>query len=168
MKIKTFISGLALLMFVCLSAQTQIASASGTSTADLLILAEGNNTMAQRILGERYTAGTDGATRDLNQAAFWFTKAADNGDTKALQYLGYVHGQGLGVPQDWVQAHMWFSLVVAASSKKITLQDKEIADQNRKFAETKMTPKQVEEAQAMASEWLAKHKPADQTATLKN
>lgn len=168
MKIKTLISSLALLLFVCLSAQTQIASASGTSTADLLILAEGENTMAQRMLGERYATGTEGVTLDLKQAAFWFTKAADNGDTTALQYLGLAHAQGLGVPQDWVQAHMWFSLVASSSSRKIQPQDKELAEHNRKFAETKMTPKQIEEAQALASEWLAKHKQTSPTATLKN
>lgn len=161
-------SSLVLSLFILLSAQTQTASASGTSTSDLLVLAEGNNTMAQRILGERYALGIEGVTQDLNQAVFWLKKAADKGDAEAQYYLGYMYGQGLGVTQDWVQAHMWYSLVGTVSRKKIAAQDKEQAEQNRKIAEANMTPKQIEEAQALASEWLAKYKRAGQMATLKN
>ncbi len=168
MKLNSLMSSLALSLFVILSAQTQIATASGTSTSDLLVLAEGDNTMAQRILGERYALGIEGVTQDMDQAVFWFKKAANKGDAEAQQYLGYAYGRGLGVPQDWVQAHMWFSLVGKASRKKIAPQDKELAELNRKFAETNMTPKQIEEAQALASEWLANHKRSDQMATLQN
>lgn len=168
MKIKKLTSGLALSLFIGLSVQAQIASASGTSTADLLVLAEGNNTMAQRTLGERYAMGTKDVNQDLEQAAFWFTKVADKGDAQAQQYLGFAYSRGLGVPQDWVQAHMWLSLAGAASKKKLAPQDKELVEQTRKFAETKMTPKQIEEAQALVNEWLEKHKLPDQMATIKN
>lgn len=168
MKIKTLVSALVLSLFVCLSAQMQIASASGMSTSDLLVLAEGDNTMAQRTLGKRYALGIEGVAKDLNQAVFWYKKAADRNDAEAQYYLGQMYRQGLGVPQDWVQAHMWFSLAGAASRKEIAPQNKELAEQNRKFTETNMTPKQIEEAQALASEWLAKHKRSDQMATLQN
>lgn len=168
MKTKTLLSILALFLFVSLSVQTQSASASGMSTGDLLVLAEGDNTMAQRTLGKRYASGIEGVTQDLNQAVFWYTKAADKGDAEALQYLGYAYGRGLGVPQDWVQAHMWFNIAGTASMKKISPQAREIAERSRVFAETNMTPKQIEEAQALANEWLAKHKLPDQLATIKN
>ena len=62
--------------------------------------------------------------------------------------------------QDLVQAHKWFSLV-KTQSKELT----ELAENNRKVAEAKMTPKQIEEAQALAIEWLAKHKQPDQPVT---
>ncbi len=124
--------------------------------------------MAQRILGERYALGIEGVTQDMNQAVFWLKKAADKGDAEAQYYLGYMYGRGLGITQDWVQAHMWFSLVGTASRKKIAAQDKELAEQNRKLAETNMTPKQIEEAQALASDWLAKHKRSDQMTTFQN
>ncbi len=168
MKIKTLMSILALPLFAILSAQTPTASASGTSTSDLLVLAEGDNTMAQRILGERYALGIEGVAQDMNQAVFWLKKAADKSDAEAQYYLGNMYGRGLGVTQDWVQAHMWFSLVGTASIKKIAAQDKELAEQGRKFAEANMTPKQIEEARALASEWLANHKRSDQMATIKN
>ena len=168
MKINLLMSSLALSLFVGLTAQAPVVSASGTSTADLLVLAEGDNTMAQRTLGERYALGIEGVTQDLNQAVFWYKKAADKGDTEALQYLGYAYGQGLGVPQDWVQAHMWFSLVGTASRKKVAPQHKELAERNRKLVETKMTPKQIEEAQALASDWMEKHKRPGPVATIQN
>lgn len=168
MKINLLIPSLALFLFVSLSVQTPIASASGMSTGDLLALAEGDNTMAQRTLGERYASGSEGVTKDLVQAVFWFKKAADKGDAGAQQSLGYAYGRGLGVSQDWVQAHMWFSLVGMTSRKKIAPQVKELAEQNRKYTETKMTPQQIEEAKALANEWLEKHKRTDQVATLQN
>ena len=168
MKIKKLVSGLALSLFIGLSAQAQIASASGTSTADLLVLAEGDNTMAQRTLGERYAMGIKDVNQDLEQAVFWFKKAADKGDAVAQQYLGYAYSRGLGVQQDWIQAHMWYSVVGAISKKKIAPQDKELAEQGRNLAETRMTPRQIEEAHTMASEWLEKHKRPGQMANLKD
>lgn len=167
MKIKKLMSGLALSLFIGLFMQAQIASASGTSSADLMILAEGGNTMAQRTLGERYAMGVKDVTQDLEQAAFWFGKAADKGDAVAQQYLGHAYSRGLGVQQDWVQAHMWFSLV-GTSKKKIAPQNKAMAEQSRKLIETKMTPKQIEEAQALASAWQEKHKQSGPMANLQN
>ena len=168
MKIKIWMSALALSLFVSLAVQTQIASATGMAIPELLALAEADNTMAQKALGKRYALGSEDVTRDLSQAVFWYTKAADKGDAEAQQYLGYAYGRGLGVPQDWVQAHMWFNLVGKVSRKKVAPQEKEQAEQNRKFVETKMTLKQIEEAQTMANEWLEKHKLPGQMATIQD
>lgn len=147
-----------LFILICLSVQTQSAFASGTATADLMILAEGGNSMAQRILGERFAMGTEGVNKDMNQAIFWWQKAADKGDTAAQYYLGQMYQQGVVVPQDRVQSYMWFSL--AGSSRKETaaaLQNKKLAETNKKAVAANMTPKQIKEAQALAQEWLAQH-----------
>lgn len=148
-----------LFIAACLSMQMQGAMASGTSTEDLLELAEGNNTMAQRILGERYAMGTDGVTKDVGQAISWWQKAADKGDTRSQNYLGQIYSQGEAVPQDMVQAHMWFSLAEKSTRKKSAsaLRYKKQAEANRKAAEAGMTPEQIKAAQALAQEWLAKH-----------
>ena len=164
MKIKTWLPVLAFSLFAGLSMQAQIASATGMTTPDLLALAETDNTMAQRMLGKRYALGGEDVAKDLEQAVFWYRKAAEKGNAEAQQYLGYAYGRGLGVAQDWVQAHMWFSLVLAPN-KRITPQSKAQAEKSIKFAETNMTPAQIEEAQALAEEWLAKHKPPEQTAS---
>ena len=161
MKTHTLILRLAasLLTAFCLSVSTHSALASGTSTTDLKVLADGGNSMSQRILGERFAMGTEGVTKDMNQAIFWWQKAADQGDTVAQYNLGQVYFKGAGVQQDLIQAHMWFSL--AASSGKGTIsaqQRKKLAESNRKSSEANMTHKQIEEAQALTQEWLAKHK----------
>ena len=161
MKINIFLSRLiaSLFIFACLSMQVQSATASGMSTEDLLELAEGNSTMAQRILGERYAMGTDGVTRDMDQAVSWWQKAADKGDAQSQNYLGQAYSQGEGIAQDLVQAHMWFSLAETSNRKKTpaALQHKKEAENNRKAAEANMTPEQIKTAQALAQEWREKH-----------
>jgi hypothetical protein len=61
----------------------------------------------------------------------------------------YVDGHG--VPQDYVQAHMWFNLAGASGVAK--------ALKNRDTVAAKMTPAQIAEAQRLAREW----KPAKQS-----
>ena len=59
----------------------------------------------------------------------------------------YVNGEG--VPQDYVQAHMWFNLAAAQGNAK--------AVGNRDIAAKKMTPAQIAEAQQLARDWIAAH-----------
>ena len=56
---------------------------------------------------------------------------------------------GEGVPQDYVQAHMWFNL---AASKR-----NENGRKNRDIIAKKMTPADISKAQRLAREWLEKH-----------
>ncbi len=53
------------------------------------------------------------------------------------------------MPQDYVQAHMWFNLTAAQGDKD--------AAKNRDIVESKMTPADVSEAQRLAREWMEKH-----------
>lgn len=55
-----------------------------------------------------YLVGKDGP-RDPVQAAYWFKKAADQGDPGAQNELGYLYIWGLGVPRDEEQAFRWFA-----------------------------------------------------------
>ena len=55
----------------------------------------------------------------------------------------YYHGQG--VPQDYIQAHMWWNL--AAS------QGNEWASRYRENLAKSMTPDQIAEARKLAREW---------------
>jgi TPR repeat protein len=67
----------------------------------------------------------------------------------AQAYLGILYKRGEGVPQDYVQAHMWFNLAASHEnmSGAVELRD-EIA--------SKMTPAQIAEAQKLAREWKPK------------
>ncbi|WP_347340255.1 hypothetical protein [Bradyrhizobium cytisi] len=62
-----------------------------------------------------------------------------------------MYAEGRGVPQDYVPAHMWFSLSAAQGEKKA-------AKTLIEMAERRMTPAQIAEAQKLARDW----KPAKQ------
>ena len=64
---------------------------------------------------------------------------------------------GDGVPQDYVQAHMWVNL--AASRFAVSQVGRERAIKSRDLVAAKMTPAQIAEAQKLAREWKPKPKP---------
>lgn len=135
------------------------ALASGTSTADLMVLAERGSSLAQRTLGKRFATGTKGATKDMGQAIYWWKMAADNGDPMAQFNLGMAYLQGAGTSQDRVRAHMWLSLAAASGKMTVSGQhSKKIAESEKKAIEADMVPGQIEESQALAQAWLAQHK----------
>lgn len=63
-----------------------------------------------------------------------------------------MYGDGRGVLQDYIQAHMWFNLAAAGSGDD----DREMAVRNRDLAAEKMTSEQITEAQRLAREWQPK------------
>jgi TPR repeat protein len=150
----------ALLLFTAsLSAPWHDALASGTSTADLLVLAERGSAVAQRTLGERFATGTKGASKDMERAVYWWQRAADKGDAMAQYNLGMAHLLGAGVPQDSVKAHMWLSLSEASARETVSArQGRMLAGSERKAMEAAMQPKQIEESVALAQLWLAQHR----------
>ncbi|MEC4687440.1 MAG: SEL1-like repeat protein, partial [Nitrospirota bacterium] len=70
------------------------------------------------------------------------------GNAKAQFNLGGMYLGGRGVPQDYVQAHMWVNLAAA--------QGLEAARNNRDRASKQMPPAQLAEAQRLAREWKPK------------
>ena len=116
-------------------------------------LADEGNARAQFSLGRMYYIG-QGVQRDNAQADAWFRKAADQGFAYAQFDLGVAYEDGgLGVPQDYALALMWFNL---ASSPATNADLRQMAVQNRDQVAAKMTPDQIAEAQRMASEWKPK------------
>jgi TPR repeat protein len=62
--------------------------------------------------------------------------------------LGYLYSKGLGVLQDYVEAHMWLNLGgVNGDATSIEARD---------FVAKRMTPGQIAEAQRRAREWKPK------------
>ena len=78
---------------------------------------------------------------------------AKQGNAKAQNNLGGMYGNGQGVTQDYVQAHMWYNLAV---SKSPPGKDRNKAVKNRNAVAKVMTPAQISEAQKLAREWKAK------------
>ena len=79
----------------------------------------------------------------------WFSLAAEQGYADAQTGLGVMHGTGQGVPEDYVRAHMWFNLSASTGHEN--------AIKNRDIVAKKMTPSQIEEAQKLARECVAKN-----------
>ena len=76
---------------------------------------------------------------------------ATQGHAKAQLSLGYVYSLGQGVPQNYVRAHMWYSL----SASLLRGVFGKIAIENRNTVAAMMTPAQIAQAQEMASKCLA-------------
>ncbi len=85
--------------------------------------------------------------RDYAEAGRWYRQAAEQGDVRAQFRLSVMYREGQGVPQDYVQAHLWFSLAAA--------QGHEDARTLRDLLAEKMTTAQIAEAQRLAREWKA-------------
>ena len=78
-----------------------------------------------------------------------FRPLAEQGDADGQNLLAAAHASGRGVPQDYVQAHMWLNLSAAQGS--------ETASNERDIIAERMTPAQIAEAQHLAREWTEKH-----------
>ncbi len=83
----------------------------------------------------------------------WYRKAAEQGNDSAQFNLGVMYTKGRGVPQDYVQAHMWYNLAAAGSPPG---EDRDSAAKNRDIVAERMTPAQIAEAQRLAREWKPK------------
>ncbi len=79
--------------------------------------------------------------------------AADQGDTNAQYNLGINYANGQGVPQDDVQAYMWFNLSTSIS----TGNTRENAAEARDEVARRLTAAQRAEAQRLAREWDEAH-----------
>ena len=86
--------------------------------------------------------------QDHAEAARWYRKAADQGYVNAQNNLGVMYQSGQGVPQDIVQAYMWWDLAAAGVLNSRL---------NRDIVAERMTPAQIAEAQRLAREWMEKH-----------
>ncbi|MGA8963035.1 MAG: hypothetical protein WB525_00965, partial [Pseudolabrys sp.] len=79
--------------------------------------------------------------RDYSTAVRLVRPLAEQGDANAQYNLGVFYDNGLGVPQDKVRAHMWFSLSAA--------QGRDGAAAFRDLIARRMTPAQIAEAQKL-------------------
>ena len=110
--------------------------------------AEQGYAKAQYNLGLMYNNGK-GVVQDYKEAVKWYTKAAEQGFASAQYNLGLMYVMGQGVAQDYNSAHMWFNIAAANGDSD--------AVKGRDIVAKEMTPSQIEKAQDMAREWMAKH-----------
>lgn len=85
--------------------------------------------------------------RDYAAALRAFSSAAAAGDADAQYMLGRLYADGSGVLQNFIDAHVWYSLAAA--------QGQRFAAVNRELLAARMTPEQVAEAQRRAAAGIA-------------
>jgi TPR repeat protein len=78
---------------------------------------------------------------------------AEQGNAAAQVKIGWLYNNGLGVPQDYLQAHMWLSLAASGTTDAAA---RDMAIKNRDLVAAKMTSTQIAEAQKMAREMAPK------------
>ena len=82
---------------------------------------------------------------NVEEAVGQWRSAADAGDRRAMLALGLLYVQGLGVLQDYVEAHKWLNLA-ASRGEAAALKE-------RDAVAAKMTPEERAEAQKLARAW---------------
>jgi uncharacterized protein len=107
---------------------------------------------AQFNLAKNYETGRAGYKKDFAEAERWYRQAAEQGDPFAQASLAILYRFGKGVPQDYVQAFMWFHL----AASQTTGGDQESIAELRDATAARMTLEQVEEAKRRAGEWKPK------------
>jgi hypothetical protein len=121
------------------------------------LAAERGHTNAQKNLGWMYY----GVRQDFATAMKWYTTAAEQESVNAQYYLGLMYYNGDGVLQDYVYAHMWWNIAASSGNRHLPRQRSlpvhKTALKNRDMVAKEMTPSQIEEAQALARECVAKN-----------
>jgi len=111
------------------------------------LAAEQGDADAQNNLGSMYENG-QGVPQDYNEAEKWYRLAAEQGHALAQYFLGVMYENGQGVPQDLIRALMWFNIAEANGDDDAREAKDDIAK--------KMTPAQIEKAEALAQECVRK------------
>lgn len=126
-----------------------------TAVKELRMQAHMANSMAPYEMARMYMDGTAAKShaQDYGKAARWFRLAAQQGMPVAQIELGKLYEQGLGVPQDYVTAHMWFNVATSLLSNIYVEGDRVDAARRRDAVAANMTPEQVAEAQSLARDW---------------
>jgi len=93
-----------------------------------------------------------GRPRDMEQAAGWYRKAAEQGDVGAQATLGLLYSLGQGVAKSDVEAYFWVALAASVKGPK-----QEQYAQNRQLIGTHITTDELEEVQERVAKWQAAH-----------
>jgi TPR repeat protein len=92
---------------------------------------------------------------DYKTASRLWRTLAEQGLAMAQLNLGIMYAKGNGVPQDYVQAHMWLNLA-AARFPASDAENLNVAVGTLDIVASRMTPAQIAEAQKLAREWKPK------------
>jgi len=83
------------------------------------------------------------------EAARYYRMAAEGGFVQAMSSLAYVTYRGIGVEEDLVEGYMWYAIANELGDLSALSDRDDLGD--------KLSPDQLQTAQAMAAEWLEAH-----------
>jgi putative methionine-R-sulfoxide reductase with GAF domain len=132
-------------------------SADTATLPQLRQLAAQGDAAAENALGLLYSTGDDKqrVPRNENEAARWFTKAAENGNIPAQSKLGSLYWGGRGLPQDPNRAYFWTVLARASGDDA----SKVLAP----FIAARLTMPQRTAIEQQAEQWLQQHETRKQS-----
>jgi len=107
-------SVVALGIVAALALAARAATTPGPDLAQLISLAQGGDAKARMALAYRYRDG-DGVERDYAEAIRWAHLVADQGDAGAMDFVGWMFFQGLGVEPSAEIALGYFKAAAAES-----------------------------------------------------
>ena len=110
--------------------------------AEWLPLAEQGDVYAQNSLGVLYLGIMSSDGKDGGQAMKLYSLAAEQGEAGAQFALGWMFLAGMGVPQDFTTAYMWFNLASSNGDAD--------GGRFRDIVAADMTPAAITEAQRRA------------------
>ena len=125
------------------------------------LAAEQGHADAQLNLGRMYYKG-QGVPQDEKTAGKWITLAAEQGHVSAQAILSTMYTSGRGVIGDYVYAHMWGSIAV---SRGLPAEIHSLIMTLMPVVAKEMTPAQIEKAEKLASECIAKQYKGCQSTT---
>ena len=105
--------------------------------------------IGQKNLGIRRLTGKP-VPRNLAEALASYHEAAEQGNADAQHNLGMMFANGMGVPQDYVQAIQWFLIAQINGASVDTTR-------NLHMVESNATPTQRSQAQINAQQWRRTH-----------
>ena len=111
--------------------------------------AETGNAAAQGVLCFLYTEGY-GVPRSWQEAAFWCERAAEQGNVQAQYMFGLLYNKGHGVPENYILAYKWLNLAASRASGPKKEYSFRMRNNNSPY---KMSPGQIERAQALSLAW---------------
>jgi TPR repeat protein len=112
------------------------------------------------VMNYRFDVSSHAGRRNAVEAVAWYRRAAEQGHPDAQADLAKAYAEGIGVPQDSVEAYKWYDLAAANVPAPRGKQNFETirADRikQRNVLARRMTRAQIAEAQRLAREWQPK------------
>ena len=108
MKIATLPATLSALLALSLLSLPHAAAGESARLLECRENAAKGDASAMTDIGVAYFNGTDGVGQDRAEGLKWFKKGAAAGNENAMNNLGIIYRDGIGVEADQVESHAWF------------------------------------------------------------